>query len=205
MKQKLCLASTNPRKLIELRRLLGDIFELCSLQDFESILEPEEPYETFKENAQAKASYYAKKLDILTLSEDSGLVIESLGGFPGVHSKRFIEECGGIEQAFHALEERLRNQENKKATFVCCSGIFDPKEGRYYSGFGKMEGRLTFPSRGNRGSVYVPTYGFGYDPIFIPDGYDQTIAELGEEVKSEIGHRGHSIRNLLENLPKNWK
>ncbi|MDR1906678.1 MAG: non-canonical purine NTP pyrophosphatase [Puniceicoccales bacterium] len=189
--EKLCIASTNGGKIRELELILGDIFELCSLRDFGTLLEAEEPFKSYKKNAQFKAMHYAKITKMLTLSEDAGLSIRSLNNFPGVHSKRFIAISGGLGHAFDQLEELLSIKKDCYAEFVCASVIYDPKSGQSFTGEGIMCGEIRFPAKG--------AHGFGFDPIFVPDGYEQTVAELGETVKMAIGHRGKSIRALLEN------
>jgi XTP/dITP diphosphohydrolase len=189
--KKLCIASTNNGKISELESILGNIFELCSLRDFDTLPEAEEPFESFFENAQAKAKHYAKFTKMLTLSEDAGLQIRALNNFPGIHSKRFITANGSLQNAFDRLEKMLSLQTDRHAAFVCTSVIYNPKDGKIFTGEGTMNGEIQFPSKGN--------HGFGFDSIFVPDGYDKTIAELGETVKATIGHRGKSIRTLLEN------
>jgi XTP/dITP diphosphohydrolase len=189
--EKLCIASTNGGKIRELKSLLGDVFELHSLGEWGTLSEAEEPFESFLENARAKAEHYAHFTQMLTLSEDAGLCIRALNHFPGVHSKRFIEENGGVPNAFERLEEMLSARGDRRAEFICVSVIYDPQGGRIFTGEGTMGGEIRFPAKG--------TGGFGFDPIFVPDGYDRTIAELGISVKATIGHRGKSVRALLEN------
>jgi XTP/dITP diphosphohydrolase len=117
--EKLCIASTNKSKIHELESLLGGAFDLCSLEGFGILPEAEEPFESFLENARAKAKHYGKFTKMLTLSEDAGLCIHSLGNFPGVHSKRFIEENGGLQRAFTRLETMLVATGDRRAKFVC--------------------------------------------------------------------------------------
>lgn len=193
-RSKLCIASTNPGKIVELNSLLGPYFEIYSLSDFGTIPEPEEPYRNFLENAIHKAKYYAQHVQMPTLSEDTGLEILSLNGFPGVFSKRVIEQQGGRLKAYHYLKELLDLKKDKRAQFRCVAVLYDPRTEAMFCGDGVMEGRIVFPPRGE--------YGFGYDSIFVPDGYEQSIAELGESVKRKIGHRGKAIRSLLESYSK---
>jgi XTP/dITP diphosphohydrolase len=188
--EKLCIASTNGGKVRELKLILGDIFKLYSLSDFNALPDAEEPFESFLENARAKAIHYAKFTQMLTLSEDAGLCIRALNYFPGIYSKRFIVESCGLQNAFDRLEEMLSAKGDRRAEFVCVSVIYNPQSGQSFTGKGTMDGEIRFPAKG--------TGGFGFDPIFVPDGYDQTIAELGESVKATIGHRGKSVRALLK-------
>jgi XTP/dITP diphosphohydrolase len=161
------------------------------LGDWGALPEAEEPFESFLENAKTKAKHYAKFTKMLTLSEDAGLCICALNNFPGTQSKRFIMESGGLQNAFGRLEEMLCSKSDRRAKFICVSVIYDPQSGQSFTGEGIMDGAIRFPAEG--------TSGFGFDPIFVPDGYDRTIAELGPSVKAVIGHRGQSIRALLEN------
>ncbi|MDR2812412.1 MAG: non-canonical purine NTP pyrophosphatase [Puniceicoccales bacterium] len=189
--ENLCIASTNKGKIRELKSILNNSFKLCSLDDFNALPEPEEPFESFLENARAKAIHYAKLTHMLTLSEDAGLCIHSLNNFPGIHSKRFIVKSGSLQNAFDQLEKMLPIKENRRAEFVCVSVIYNPQNEQSFAGKGTMRGEIQFPPKGS--------HGFGFDPIFKPEGYNQTIAELGESVKAAIGHRGKSIGALLEN------
>ncbi|MDR2372193.1 MAG: hypothetical protein LBD60_03545 [Puniceicoccales bacterium] len=122
--EKLCIASTNEGKICELESLLGDVFELHSLGEWGTLPEAEEPFESFLENARAKAKHYAHFTQMLTLSEDAGLCIPVLNYFPGVHSKRFIGDNGGLPNAFDRLEKMLSAKGNHRAEFVCVSVIF---------------------------------------------------------------------------------
>ncbi|MDR3317385.1 MAG: non-canonical purine NTP pyrophosphatase [Puniceicoccales bacterium] len=189
--EKLCIASTNEGKICELESILENVFKLYSLKDFKSIPEIQEPYESFLENAQFKAQYYSQFTQILTLSEDAGLEVLALNGFPGIRTHEFIKHSGGLVNAYYRLAELLSDKENYSAQFRCASVLYDPVHGRYYVGEGSMKGSICFPAKG--------IHGFGFDPIFVPDGYEQTVAELGEVIKTAIGHRGKSIRTLLEN------
>ncbi|MDR1590387.1 MAG: non-canonical purine NTP pyrophosphatase [Puniceicoccales bacterium] len=189
--KKLCIASTNKGKIWELKSLLDGVFELYLLEDFGALPEAEEPFESFLKNAKNKAKHYAKFTGMPTFSEDAGLCVRALNLFPGVRSKRFIAESGGEQNAFARLENMLAAKDDRRAEFVCVSVIFDPQSGQIFTGKGAMQGEIRFPAQG--------ASGFGFDPIFTPVGYQQTIAELGETVKSAIGHRGKSVRALLKN------
>jgi XTP/dITP diphosphohydrolase len=190
--EKLCIASTNAGKVREISSFLAPHFELCFLGDFDSpIREADEPFKTFSKNAQFKAKYYAQFTKMPTLSDDAGLQIRSLNNFPGIRSRRFIEESGGRQGAFDRLEQMLLAKEDRRAQFVCVSAIYDPQSGRSFTGKGVMRGELRFPAKGS--------YGFGFEPIFVPETYTQSVAELGETVKMLVGHRGKSLRILLDN------
>jgi XTP/dITP diphosphohydrolase len=128
---------------------------------------------------------------MLTLSEDAGLRIRSLNDFPGAYTKRFVEQSGGLKNAFDQLEALLSMKKDRYGEFVCVSVMYDPETKENFIGKGMMSGEIRFPPRG--------TQGFGFDPIFVPDGYEKTIAELGEAIKTTLGHRGKSMRTLLKN------
>ncbi len=157
-----------------------------------NIPEPDEPHHTYLENAQHKAKYYAQHTKVATLSEDAGLRIEALNGFPGVRTKEFVEECGGIQNAFAKLQAMLKDTDNMSASFICSAAIYIPLEDIWISAEGIDNGRISFPARGSDC--------FGFDPIYIPNGYDKTNAELGVAVKNQIGHRAKAIRGVLQGL-----
>jgi len=193
---KLCIASGNPHKIQEIKAIIDGSFSgldlnLISIQGMD-IPEPDEPYENFMENACYKAQYYAGFTKMPTLSEDAGLCIEALNNFPGVKTKDFMLECGSLENSFITLEQMLKNESNYTACFVCAAALYMPLEKRFIIFEGKDAGRITFPPRGDKC--------FGFDPIFSPSGYTQTMAELGDDVKNKIGHRAIAIRGILQQL-----
>lgn len=156
--------------------------------------EVEETGTTFAENALLKAETFAVKTKVLTAADDSGLVVFTLDGKPGVNSKRWIE--GSDEDRCGALLEKLKNQKNRTASFVTTICLFDPetREEQYFTG--TLEGKISDQEKGSKG--------FGYDPIFIPSGNNRTLAELTSEEKNELSHRGQAFRKLnkyLESLP----
>jgi XTP/dITP diphosphohydrolase len=192
---KIVIASTNSGKVAEITALLNSFKELNfhtkSLGEY-SIPEPDEPYNSFMENAIHKAKYYAARTQEATFSEDSGVCIEGLNGFPGVRTKEFAEEAGGMDKAFKQLEYLLRDTSNYKASFKCASVLYLPKEDLLFTYEDQDKGSLTFPPRGNMG--------FAFDPIFIPNGYDKTFAELGMDMKNQISHRAKAIKGVVEKL-----
>lgn len=192
---QLMIATGNPGKLDEIKAIINTHCKLNlhvrAISEL-NIPEPDEPHSTFMQNAQHKAKYYAQKSGIPTLSEDSGLCIAALDGFPGVRSKEFVDECGGIEKAFAFLEQKLQHANNMQATFICAATIYLPDLDQFISFEAMDEGQISFPARG--------TQCFGFDPIYMPDGYTNTMAELGPSIKNQIGHRGKAIRGLLHNL-----
>lgn len=195
MRDKIVIASTNGGKIQEIESLLlshqvqGFVFE--SLQDY-AIAEPDEPYETFLENATHKAQYYARLTGQMCLSEDSGLCIEALNHFPGVRSKEFIQECGSLDAAFEYLSNALAGIENPRAFFESTIVIAFPDSEVFITGGGKDWGHLCFPKRGS--------HGFGFDPLFVPQGYTKTFGELGMEIKNKVSHRAGAFQKIAASL-----
>lgn len=193
MHYTIVVASTNEGKIREIQKILHELdglkIDVRSLKDF-NIPEPDEPHHSFMENAIHKAKYYAQHTNLPTLSEDSGLSLEALNGFPGVRTKEFSVECGGMAKTFIKLEEMLRDLGNYSASFNSATVLYIPSHDFLITHEAKDNGLLTFPPRGEDG--------FAYDPIFIPEGYDKTFAELGLEVKNKMSHRAQAMQGLME-------
>ena len=195
MSQPLLVATSNAGKLRELRSLLGDLpFDLLSLADFPKIEFVEETGSTFAENAALKASGYARQAKALTLADDSGLVVDALGGRPGVHSARYICSDATYPERIALLLAELANAKNpdRIARFVCAMTVGTESGEIVFATEKICEGRIAAAARG--------TGGFGYDPIFVPDGYDQTFAELPSEIKNQISHRGRALQDVRKFL-----
>ena len=195
MSYKIVIASTNLGKIQEISKIFNSTVglktKLQSLLDYK-ITAPDEPYDSFLMNAIHKAKYYAKHTKIATLSEDSGLNIEALSGFPGVRTRELIDECGGITNTFQKLEQLLSHTQNLSAYFNSATALYDPKQDLLITHEARDYGTISFPPRGKAG--------FAFDPIFIPVGYNQTFAELGIEIKNKISHRARAIHGLIEKL-----
>jgi XTP/dITP diphosphohydrolase len=193
--KKLIIASTNHGKIKEILSVIESFnisdLEIGSLLDYH-ITEPDEPYDTFEENAAHKAEYYGKILNEMTLCDDSGLCVDALSGFPGVKTKDFAVECGGLQAAFLALELLLQDHQNKQASFHSSLALYVPEGEQVIIRSAAEKGTLTFPARGETG------FGFGFDPVFIPVGYTQTFSELGMDIKNKIGHRGRVLVQLIQ-------
>lgn len=193
---KIVIASTNNGKIKEISNILNSIdnlsIEIRSLQDYD-IEEPDEPHDDFITNAIHKAKYYAQHTQEATLSEDSGLSIDVLKGFPGVRTKEFTQECGGMSKTFIKLEQMLQGFQNPSAYFNSAAALYLPSQDLVITHEAKDEGVISFPPRGEDG--------FAFDPIFIPEGYDRTFAELGPSIKNKISHRSKAIHGLM----KKWK
>lgn len=189
--KKIIIASSNQGKVKELAVLLKPFGVEAISSD---ILKTEAPAETgqdFIDNALIKSSYYGKMANMPALADDSGLCIDELGGAPGINSARFIDEYGGIDAAMHAIEAQLKNQHKStsKARFVCALSLWWP-DGHSENFLGVVEGHIQFPPRGNQG--------FGYDPIFVPLGYNQTFAEMEPARKNLISHRYKAFQQMIE-------
>jgi XTP/dITP diphosphohydrolase len=182
------LASANVNKLHELRALLPH----WDLQLLEADEYPEEEGETFYENARAKAMFAREVADpdLCVLGEDSGLEVEALSGGPGLHSARFAGPGATDEDNVAKLLDALRglDDEGRRARYVSELVLLSP-ELEEFRGTGILEGRISSERRGSEG--------FGYDPIFVPERYDLTVAELGNEWKAENSHRAEAARALL--------
>ena len=192
--QTLVIATRNSGKLFELRQLLRDLpFTLSDLSSFPLIESVEETGATFAENACMKARAYAEQTRSLALADDSGLEVNSLGGAPGVYSARYAGEGASDEQRTDKLLAKLSKgiPGDRAARFV--SAAIANSGGRILNvSLGVCEGRIAEAPRGANG--------FGYDPIFIPDGYSLTFGELSEEVKNQISHRAYALKGALDFL-----
>lgn len=194
--KKLVFASNNAHKLEEIRAILGTQYEVKSLKDIGCEVDIPETGSTFRENALQKATYVREHFGFDCFADDSGLQVEALGGEPGVYSARYavkngVQVEGNKDDAnMNVLLEKLTNEENRKACFRTSIALIFEGETHFFDG--TVEGRIIREKRGNGG--------FGYDPIFIPDGYDKTFAELGNEVKNGISHRARAVAKLADFL-----
>ena len=193
----LLIGTSNPGKLREISAYLSGLdLHFLSLRDvgLES-LDIEEPFETFEANAEHKARAYAEASGLAALADDTGLVVDALGGRPGVYSARY---ASGVDQnRYLKLLGELEGvpDERRTARFVCAMAFVDPQTGAVETRRGKVEGRIAqAPSSG--------TEGFGYDAVFIPDGYSLTLAEIPLAEKNGISHRGDALRQLIPVLDR---
>lgn len=187
---KILVASGNKGKIREIKELLQPFkIEIFSAQDFD-IPEPEETGLTFIENAEIKAKYYGDITGIPALSDDSGLCVAALNGQPGIYSARWAGMEKDFTKAALQIEHEIGSNPNKKAHFVCALSLYWPEEKHFETVEGTVHGTLTFPPRG--------MLGFGYDPIFIADGYTQTFGEIDPEEKHSISHRADAFKKLLK-------
>jgi len=191
MKRKLVFATNNAHKLEEVAAILGDQVELLSLNDIGCQADIPETAETLEGNALLKSSYIYKNYHLDCFADDTGLEVEALNGAPGVYSARYVGGEGHDAQAnMLKLLHELDGKENRKAQFrTAISLILDGKE---YLFEGVIKGEIIKEKRGDSG--------FGYDPVFMPEGYDRTFAELGNDIKNQISHRALAVQKLCEFL-----
>jgi len=181
------VATGNAHKVQEYRELLeGQNVELKSLLDYPHFPGVEEDGATFRENAAKKALAACKYCDVPAFADDSGLEVEALGGRPGIHSARYAPTD---KERIAKLLKELEGVENRRARFVCAISI--AVNGEVIETFeGEVKGRIVDAPRGGDG--------FGYDPLFLPDGYEQTFGEMPQELKNRISHRANAFRKALE-------
>ncbi|MBA2503075.1 MAG: XTP/dITP diphosphatase [Pyrinomonadaceae bacterium] len=184
----LMIATRNEGKLREIAASLADLpVRLGGFADFPHLQEAEETGVTFAENAMLKARACAAQTKLLTIADDSGLEVDALDGRPGIRSARYAGENKSDEERMERLLAELGDvpEEKRQARFVCALAVADPTTNFLQVFTGTCEGRIAFQPRGGSG--------FGYDPIFIPDGYRQTFGELPARVKKQISHRARAL------------
>ena len=193
---KIVFATNNQHKLQEIREILGDQFEILSLADIGCHEDIPETGNTLEGNAHQKAEYVFDHYHIDCFADDTGLEVDALGGAPGVHSARYAEGTDHNSEANMAkLLRELGDNDNRKARFRTVISLIQMEGGnpvcsREYQFEGVVEGRIDREKHGSEG--------FGYDPVFIPEGYDKSFAELGEEIKNQISHRARAVKKLAE-------
>ena len=187
----LIIATRNAHKTSEIRAMIGDRFEVVDATAFPDFPEIEETGTTFLENARLKAMGISRRVTGWVLSDDSGLEVGALGGAPGVWSSSFGGEEGNHAKNNARLLAEMAGKSDRVARFRCTMVL--ARDGAELANFnGTVEGRLVDSLHG--------TGGFGYDPLFIPDGHDRTFAELGDEIKNSLSHRSRALRQVAEFL-----
>jgi len=195
---ELLIATANQGKVREIQRLLGALpIAIRTLAEFPLIKPVDESGDTYEANALLKAKAYARETGLWALADDSGFEVIALGGRPGVFSARYAGAGASDDDRISLLlqEFRDRKSDDPRARFVCVAALADPQNEVTLVAQGTCEGIVVTESRGKNG--------FGYDPIFVPDGFKQTFAELSAEIKNAISHRAraiHSMRSHLEEL-----
>jgi XTP/dITP diphosphohydrolase len=185
---RLVIASHNPGKLREIAELLAPFgVEALSAGAF-GLPEPEETGESFEENAAIKARAAAEGTGLPALADDSGLVVPALGGAPGIHSARWAGPGKDFAVAMARVEQELTGKDDRRAHFVCALCLAWP-DGDKTTFLGRVDGKLVWPPRGERG--------FGYDPIFRPEGYDVSFGEMEPRHKHAISHRARAFGKFV--------
>ena len=182
--KEVVIGTNNGGKYKEICCLLPNKVKKHSPKEFD-ILTPEETGKSFEENSLIKASYFSKKTNLICLSDDSGLEVDLLKGKPGIYSSRWSEKKGNFNLAIKKIFEEMNNikkdwKNDNAAKFICCMTLFWPN-GKSYSSKGIIKGKISTTKKGKNG--------FGYDPIFIPDGHNQTFGEMKFKLKMSIDHR----------------
>ncbi|WP_449033888.1 non-canonical purine NTP diphosphatase [Prevotella sp.] len=186
---KIVFATNNKHKLEEIKDILGKDFEIVSLAEIGCHEDIPETGLTLEENARQKSTYIVEHYNHDCFADDTGLEVDALNGEPGVHSARYAEGTDHDSEAnMRKLLSKMSNVKERTARFrTVISLIINGVEHQFE---GRVEGRIATEKHG--------TEGFGYDPIFIPEGYDKSFAELGEEVKNQISHRARAVKKLAE-------
>jgi len=189
--KEILIGTNNQGKYREICDLLPNRIKKYSPKEF-GILTPEETGKSFEENSFIKASYFSKKTNLICLSDDSGLEIDLLKGEPGIYSSRWSGEKNNfdlaIKKIFAKMDDVKKNWHNdSSARFICCLTLFFPN-GKNFSSKGIVKGKISSTKKGKNG--------FGYDPIFIPDGYKDTFGEMASKLKMSIDHRFKAYQKL---------
>lgn len=194
MKKRLVFATNNAHKLEEIRAILGNSIEILSLADIHCHADIPETADTLEGNARQKSRYVYEHYGLDCFADDTGLEVESLGVAPGVYSARYANGQGHDSQAnMNKLLKEMEEKNDRKAQFRTIISLIEKGEERQFEGI--VKGQITREKRGESG--------FGYDPIFQPDGYETTFAELGSDIKNRISHRARAVAALCDYLRKN--
>ena len=191
--QEILIGTNNEGKYKEICGLLPNKIKKYSPKEL-GILTPEETGESFEKNSFIKASYFSKKTNLICLSDDSGLEIDLLKGEPGIYSSRWSGEKNNFDLAIKKIFEKMNNAKkdwgnDNSAKFICCMTLFWPN-GKHYSSQGTVKGKISKEKKGKNG--------FGYDPIFIPNGYNQTFGEMEFKLKVSIDHRFKAFDKIIK-------
>lgn len=185
---RLIIATRNSHKTDEIRDIIGDKFDVCDVTSFPGLPEIEETGTTFLENARLKALGISRCVDGLVLADDSGLEVDALGGAPGVWSSSYGGEEGNHAKNNQRLIAEMTGKQPRSARFRCTLVL--AKNGEEIANYhGTVEGEIALSPSGSGG--------FGYDPLFVPEGYNQTLADLGKSVKSQLSHRAKAIQSFV--------
>lgn len=190
---KLVFATGNPNKVMEVNDLLGDLFDIQSLKDIGCQVDIPETQATIEGNAIQKAQYIVDHYAMNCFSEDTGLEVKALNNEPGIYSARYAGAAKNAEDNMNLLLKNLSDQTDRSAQFRTVVALY--LNGNMHTFEGICKGKIIEQKKGD--------HGFGYDPIFVPEGYEQTFAELDKTTKNEISHRGKAVRKLIAFLKEN--
>ena len=185
---KLCFATHNENKIKEIGQMLPSGWELVGLNDIGILEEIPEPGQTLEENSQLKANYVFEKKGIAVFADDTGLEVEALNGEPGVYSARYAGPQRSAEDNMNLLLAKLNGESNRRAAFKTIITFID-QDGTMHQFEGRVDGVITSNKRGLEG--------FGYDPIFQPNEFNKTFAEMNSAEKNSISHRARAFENFL--------
>ena len=191
---ELIFVTNNKNKLAEIKRILGNDFKILSLKDIGFEGDIAETSDTIAGNSLQKTKFIYDKYGKNCFGDDTGLVVEALNGEPGVYSARYAGENATYEDNVNKLLKEMKNIENRKAYFITVITLF--LDGKMYQFEGRVDGIITTNKRGSEN--------FGYDPVFLPDGFSQTYAEMSIDEKNKISHRSIAVQKMVDFL-KNYK
>ena len=196
MLKQIVAATNNPGKLAEFRAILAPLgIDVISMKEAGIHSEPEETGTTFEENARIKAQAASQAAGMPALADDSGLCIHALNNEPGIYSARYAKKMGSYPAAFEDVLKRLENEKDKSAHFTCVLVLAFPNGSKkVYQG--RVDGKIVPPQKGDSG--------FGFDPIFMPDGFTQTFSELSESKKNSISHRGRAMQAFIDDFQNSF-
>lgn len=189
---KIVFATNNSHKLEEIRKIAGSDIQVLSLSDIDCYEEIAETGNTLRENALIKARYVHDKFGYDCFADDTGLQVEALGGAPGIYSARYAGEHCNPEDNMAKILRELIHKKNRSAKFKTVIALVRNSETFFFEG--SIKGRITYAKRGENG--------FGYDPVFQPDGFEETFAEIGCTEKNKISHRALAVNKLIDFLSK---
>lgn len=190
IEKEIVLATHNKGKVAEMQTILAPFNIKVRSADELNLSEPEEDGKTFIENAKIKALCAAKEANMPALADDSGLCVHALNNRPGIYSARYNEpKKNGFPYAMECLNKELGDSQDRSAHFACALVIAWP-DGHTEEFEGQVQGTLCFPPQGDNG--------FGYDPMFVPNGYKETFAQLSSEIKNSVSHRANALKMFIK-------
>ena len=187
---RICFATNNNNKLTEIRNKLGKAYDIISLSDLNHLEELPETHDTLEENSLEKAQFINQKYKINCFADDTGLLVDALNGEPGVNSARYAGLAKSSADNIKLLLQNLRGEKNRRAKFITVITLI--LDGNVYQFHGAINGTISEKISGSGG--------FGYDPIFIPEGWQSTFAEVDLNEKNKISHRAIAVEKLIEFL-----